>query len=255
MQLTVLGCSPSWPNPGGACSGYLVSSRRSNLLLECGPGTLGRLRQHLEVGKLDAIVVSHLHADHFLDLVPLRYGLRYGGLGGERQLKLLVPPGGATWLAGLGRALDGNERFFEDTFALAEYDPARELRVGSLAISFRRVQHYIPSYAVRLRDGATLVFSGDAAPCDALVEHAAGATVLLCEAAVRRPEPDRATPAERGHMTPAEAGQMARRAGVERLILTHYPADSADPDYAVREASATFDGTIERAVDGAVFSL
>ena len=92
LRLTVLGCSPAWANPGGACSGYLVSNGDDHVLVECGFGILSRLRQRLPLERLRAVVISHLHADHFMDLVPLRYGLKYGGLRGGATLPLIVPP-------------------------------------------------------------------------------------------------------------------------------------------------------------------
>lgn len=255
MQLTVLGCSPSWPNPGGACSGYLVRQREASLLLDCGPGTLGRLRQRVEVRQLSAVLISHMHADHFMDLVPLRYGLRFGNLGGADRLCVFVPPGGAGFLRGLGRALDGNGSFFADTYDLHEYDPATPLTFGELTVSFRRVKHYVPAYAMRLEGDRTLTFSGDAAPCPELVEHASGASTLLCEAAIRGPGDDRPDPAQRGHMSAAEAGQIAQGANVRQLVLTHYRVDPDDPDHIVAEAKRAFAGRVVRAVEGETYQV
>jgi len=254
LRLTVLGSGVAWANPGGACSGYLVSTGTTALLLECGPGTLGRLRALHDPGQLDAIIISHLHADHLLDLVPFRYGVKYGGLSDGRRPCLLVPPGGAGFLEGLGQALDG-PRFFSDVFDLAEYDPSATLTFGAMAVQFRAVQHYVPSYAMRITAGRTLAFSADAAPCDALIEHATGADVLLCESALRHLGEDQPDPARRGHLIPAEAGTIATRAGVGRLLITHAPLDPADPDRVAREARATFAGPVERVVDGKTYLI
>ena len=251
LILTVLGSSPSWPNPGGACSGYLLSAAGTRILVECGPGVAGRLLARVGLEELSAIVISHMHPDHFLDLVSLRQGIRHGGLGGESPPLVLLPPGGARALAELGRALNDNERFFSDTFRLDEYDPARVSRLGATTFAFRRVPHSAPCYAMRIEAGSTLAFSGDCGPSADLVEHARAADIFLCEAALESPEPPSAP---RSHLTPAEAGEIARRAGVRRLLLTHAPVDPRDPERPAREAATAFGGPIERVRDGADYS-
>lgn len=250
IQLTVLGSGVAWANPGGVCSGYLVQARRACILLECGTGTLGRLRAICDPAALDAVIISHLHADHLLDLIALRYGIKYGGLGGPHPLRVLLPPDGKQFLAGLGEALDRNPGFFSEVMALEEYAPAGRVEIGGLTIRLRRVQHYIPSHAMRFEAGNTLAYSADAAPCEALVDHARGADTLLCEAAIFSPNQDEQDSSKRGHLMPAEAGQIAQRAGVGRLLITHSPLDPADPDRAAREARSAFAGPVERVVDG-----
>jgi ribonuclease BN (tRNA processing enzyme) len=254
MRLTVLGSGVAWANPGGACSGYLVTAGGVSAMIECGPGTFGRLRGVCDPARLDAVIISHLHADHFLDLVPFRYGAKYGGLTGGRRLPVLVPPGGVETLARLGDALDGSD-FFSGVFDLSEYDPTTPLRLGDVTIRFRPVQHYVPSYAMRIEADRTLTFSGDSAPCDDLVEHARGSDVLLCEAACRTRADDQPDPARRGHLTADEAGAIAERAGVGRLLLTHAPLDPSDPDAAARAARACFSGPVERVVDGRCYVI
>jgi ribonuclease BN (tRNA processing enzyme) len=252
LRLTVLGSGVAWANPGGACSGYLVSAGDTNLLIECGSGTFGRLRAVHDPSRLDAIIISHLHADHMLDLVPFRYGVKYGGLSPGRRPCLLVPPGGADFLEGLGQALDGR-RFFADVFDVAEYRPSATLRFGDATVQLRPVQHYVPSYSMRITAGRTLTYSADAAPCQALIEHARDSDVLLCESALRHLGEDQPDPAKRGHHTPTEAGATATRAGVRRLLLTHSPLDPSDPGWAAREAHTTFAGPVERVVDGETY--
>ncbi len=249
LVLTVLGSSPAWPNPGSACSGYLVSAGSVHLLVECGPGVVGRLRAAVEIRDLSAVLISHMHPDHFLDLVPLRGTIKYGRLGDDRPLRVLLPPGGTTALSALGRALDGDDGFW-DVFDVGEYDPAAPTSFGALTVSFRRVQHYVPAYAMRIESGRVLTFSSDAAPTDDLVEHARDADALLCEHAIERAEDDSADPAQRGHMTAGEAGEVARRAGAGCLLLTHGKVDPADPDRAARDARSTFGGPVARVCDG-----
>jgi ribonuclease BN (tRNA processing enzyme) len=255
LRLTVLGASPAWANPGWACSGYLVSAGDDHILLDCGFGVLSRLRQQLPLDALRAVLVSHLHADHFIDLVSLRYGLKYGRLRTEPGLPLFVPPGGARFLAQLGEALDGDSEFFNGTYQLAEYDPNSELRLGTLQVSFSRVKHYIPAYAMAVSAGRRLVYSGDAAPCAALVDLARGADVLLCEAGITGPHEDDPNPSNRGHMTAREASQIASEAGVGRLLLTHYKADPDRQPGLRCMAGTAFEGQLEFVREGRVYTI
>ena len=131
----------------------------------------------------------------------------------------------------------------------------RSRTTGVLTITPRWVQHYVPSYAMRIEAGRALVFSADAAPCDELVEHAAGADVLLCESAILDRSQDVADPAQRGHMSAVQAGAVAAQAGVGRLLITHAPLDTSDPQRVVREAGTRFTGPIERVMDGRTYVI
>lgn len=255
FSVTVLGSGVAWANPGGVCSGYLVRAGTTALLMDCGTGTLGRLRAVFDPSQLDGIIISHMHADHFMDLVGLRYGTKYGRLGGAQPLLIYLPPGGIETLARLGQALDSSERFFADVFDLHEYDPAGSVTIGEATVTLRRVQHYIPSHAMRIETDRTLVYSADAAPCDALIEHAKDADVLLCEAAMLHHGQDEREPAKRGHLTASEAGMIARKADVGMLLLTHAPLELDDPGRAAREAATEFSGPVERVVDGKTYPI
>ena len=176
------------------------------------------------------------------------------GFRSERRLPVLLPTDGASTLAEIGRALSGNPKFFSDVYDLNEYDPESVIDLGACSVSFRRVAHFIPAYAMRIHtespaDGV-LTYSGDTGPCDELVEHARGANTLLCEAALRREEEADPRRDPRGHTSPREAGEMARWAGVKRLLLTHHWVDVADPHYGVREAASSFGGPVELVREG-----
>jgi ribonuclease BN (tRNA processing enzyme) len=255
LSLTVLGASPAWPSPGGACSGYLISRGSDHVLVECGFGVLARLRATLPLDQLAAIVVSHLHADHFMDLVPLRYGLKYGDLRADPRLALFAPPGARRFFADLGRALDGDSSFFDGIYCLEEYRPGTPLQIGSLRFDFRRVKHYIPSHAMAIGRERKLVFSADSAPCKALVEHASGADLFLCESALNGREEDDPASARRGHMTAVEAAETAREAGVGRLLLTHYHSDSERNEKMLAKASAAFGGPTQLAEEGRSYQV
>jgi ribonuclease BN (tRNA processing enzyme) len=249
FTVTVLGASPAWTNPGGACSGYLLSSGGDHVLVECGFGILGRLRERVDLNRLLGVVISHLHADHFMDLVPLRYGLKYGRLREEPGLPLYGPPGATEFLATLGRALDGDVHFFDATYRLHEFEPGTPLQVGPFRFEFQRVKHFVPSFAMAVRAGRKLVYSGDAAPCPALVEHARDADLFLCEAANDSLQDDDPNPKNRGHMTAAEAADLAAKSGARRLLLTHYRSMSPR-EAALSEARSIFGDSVEYVEEG-----
>ncbi len=222
MKLTVVGSSPAWPNPGSAHSGYLVEGP-GRLLLDCGPGVLGRLREHEGWPRLDAIAITHFHLDHFGDLVPWALGRLFGP--GERLPKpqLFVPPGGVSVL---DEAADrfGTRDMFENTFAISEYTGGATFRAAGFDVTPIRVPHYtIEAYAFRVTDGAVvLAYSGDCGPSDALVEVARDADLFLCEATLLDGESE-----PRGHLSFGEAVATYDAAGARRLLVTHRPAEHA----------------------------
>ena len=207
FALTILGAGPAGPNVGGACSGYLVREDDTAVLVDCGSGIAGRIAEHLPPSHLHGVVISHLHPDHYFDLVPLYYILKFG-YGPPRpaalgpRLPLHVPPGGRAFLDRFGQLIADRSAMLEDVFEVCEYPsaPAGAVRIGSLQLSFHRVQHYVLSHAMRIRaaSGRTLVFSSDVGPCDGLIEAARGADLLLCESALLDPAQDEADPARRG---------------------------------------------------------
>jgi ribonuclease BN (tRNA processing enzyme) len=254
VRITVLGKSPAWQDAGGACSGYLVESATTRLLLDCGPGVFGKLRAACDYAEVDAVVLTHLHADHFLDLVPfasaLAYGPRWARAPAPRP-PLHAPPGGRERFAALCTVVGMSPTHIDGRFAVREYDPAEQLEVGDLRVRFQPVPHYVPANAVDVADGSgRFTFGADCGPSEALVAFAAGTDLLLVEAAVT--EPDDGEP--RGHMTPAEAGEHGRRAGARRLVVTHI-SDELDLDGALAAASEAYGDRAELAAEGAVYEL
>ena len=225
MTLTVLGASASCPDANDACSGYLVRQGETALLLDCGTGTIATLRREIDFGQLTAILISHFHPDHFLDLIPMRYGLRYAVRtdrdAGPIRPRLLVPPGGHAYLADLGTALRQNPGFFSEAFRLEEYNPATTIDLDGITISFQRTTHDEPTWAMALtgRDGARLVYTADTKESAEVERLAAGADLLLCESTY----PSGAdTDGSGHHLSSRQAGDLARRAGARRLMLTHF---------------------------------
>jgi ribonuclease BN (tRNA processing enzyme) len=264
MRLTVLGKSPSWQDAGGACSGYLLEEDGVTVLLDCGNGVFSKLRRYRDYTRVDAVLISHLHADHFLDLVPFAYALTYAprqqpvpvdrwpGTSSPACPRLIAPPRARDIFRRVVGAW-GSEDLIEKAFALEEYEESSLPEVGPLRFSFRLVPHFQETFAICVRSangGGRLVFGADSRPTEELVQFARGADLLLIEATLPRPE----RTGKRGHLTPREAGEHGRDSGVRRLVLTHI-SDELDQLWARKEAAAVFDGPVEVAQEGAVYSL
>lgn len=264
MQITVLGKSPSWQDAGGACSGYLVSDGDTRLLLDCGNGVFAKLREQIEYTNIDAVLVSHLHADHILDLIPYSYALTYaprqqpvpvGGYPGTdhpARPRLIAPSGARRCFRQLVGSW-GNEDLVERAFAIEEYDAGSAVEVGTLRVRFQEVPHFTTTFAIDFTstNGAgRFTYSADCRPSEDLVRIARDTDLLIVEATLPRPE----RTGDRGHMTPAEAGEHARRAGAHRVVLTHI-SDELNADWAREEGSAAFGAPVEVAHEGAVYEV
>ena len=265
MRLTVLGKSPAWQDAGGACSGYLVEDGDTTVLVDCGNGVFGKLRERCDYLDVDAVVISHMHADHTLDLVPYAYALTYSprqqplpvGPHDGREVParpvLHAPPGAAETLRQICSAWNCPE-LIEHAFHLREYDPAESVTVGNLVFTFGLVPHYIPTYAIRMTSGGgsgpCITYGADCRPNDAIVAFAQDSDLLILEATLARPERN----GERGHLTGVEAGDHARRAGARRLVITHIP-DEIDQQLAHEDAGRAFGGQTDLATEGAVFEV
>jgi ribonuclease BN (tRNA processing enzyme) len=212
VKLTVVGCSPAWPNPGGVHSGYLVECNGSKLLLDCGPGVLARLRVDGTWPAIDAIAVSHCHLDHVGDLVAWTWGQLVGPGAGATSPQLWLPPGGRREVAALA------ERFTE-VFDVMEYDDGDPFDAAGCRVTPRVVRHGdATAFGFRIEgDGATLAYSGDSGPTPALVDLARDADLFLCEATLAEDDPFDA------HLTADQAASAFTQSGARRLLLTHRP--------------------------------
>jgi len=247
VRLTVVGSSPSWPNPGEASSGYLVDTSGGSLLLDCGNGVLGRLRALRDTGPT-AIVLSHLDPDHISDLWSVMFGVSYGPLDWPATT-LFTPPGGRVVLSEILDAFGFTIGHLERAITVREYRTTEPLAVAGATLRFARTRHSAHSYATRIADGdGTLVFTGDASLTPGLVEHARGADLLLAEAtfALLPPAP------EGVHMTASQTAGLTRDAGVGRLVLTHLAAE--DREGSLETARMIFPAT-ELALPGATFEV
>jgi ribonuclease BN (tRNA processing enzyme) len=264
VRVTVLGKSPSWQDADGACSGYLVEDGETCVVLDCGNGVFAKLRRYRDYTEVDAVVISHLHADHFLDLVPFSYALTYAprqqpvpvdrwpGTDNPARPRLVVPRGAADKFRRVVGAW-GNEDLIENAFALEEYEPGAVVDVNGLRFRFQEVPHFTETFAIDITSSngdGRFTFGADCRPGEELVEVARDTDLLMVEATLPRPE----RTGIRGHLTPGEAGEHARRAGARRVVLTHI-SDELDELWARREAETAFGGSVTVAREGAVYEV
>jgi len=262
MELEVIGCVTTAPTAQEACSAYLVSEGDTRVLLDCGPGSLQRLMER-QSGRLalDAIVVTHLHQDHCLDLLPaagvVLLQRRTASGASTGKMPLLVPPSGRQCLQSLAAVFEapGQGEFrdsFRHAFEIEEYAQPSQVKVGALTLHFSApLNHEVPCSAIRAEhQGKSICYSGDTAPCSAIVEHAAGCDVFLCEATFPHPMTNR----QYLHLCPEEAGDIARTSGVKQLVLTHFVRSVPEWHEQMKQAATTaYLGPVETASRGKRF--
>jgi ribonuclease BN (tRNA processing enzyme) len=224
VRLTVVGSSPAWPNPGGAQSGYLVEDGDRRLLLDCGPGVIARLRAlDGRWPRIDAVVITHWHLDHWGDLVPWVWGNMVGPGKGKERPELWVPPEGRERLRDFGSQL-GWDDMFEQTFVINDYPESEPVQVAGFTLVASRLPHYtLLTFGLRVTNGRhSLAYSGDSGPDDALAELARDVDLFVCEATLERGDLDGKP---RGHLSAEEAVAAFEASGARRLLLTHRPGE------------------------------
>jgi ribonuclease BN (tRNA processing enzyme) len=240
------------PRPGGTCSGYLLEEAGTRILLDCGTGVYSRLQHHLHPFDLDAIFISHMHADHFFDLVPFRYALIYTLKRPRSEpLSLWLPPGATATLESFARSFGAPPDFFGGVFAMREYEHGQSISIGGLTVEVVRMEHFIPSFGMRVGGNGVLAYSADTSMCTAAVEVAKGADLFLCEATAQESTYDQT---RTGHLSAADAGRAATAADVPFLLLTHIWHE-LDPRVSLEEAREQFGGRLEVAVEGKVYEV
>ena len=227
IELTVLGCSGSYGAPaGGACSGYLVRAGGMTVWLDCGNGTLAALQRHADPADLDAVVITHQHPDHCVDLYGLhvlnKYGLERLGL------PVYAPEGVDAGMLGLVGDWGG-------AFDWREVGDGSTEKIGPLALSFLRTDHPPPTVAVEIaHDDHRLVYTSDTGPGWSVEAFAERADLVLSEATYQHG--DIRSPL---HISARQAGERARAASARRLMLTHlWP--TLDPAVTAAEGSEAF---------------
>ncbi len=247
FRLTVLGAGPAWSDrPGSSGASYLVQTGSTSILLDLGQGSFPRLAQAIEPGALDAVLITHLHPDHFIDLVPLRHYLAY-------QLR---PPGsvrviGPSGLADRIDALHDRPGFAATTLACEAW-PTMPFRIGDLAVEAARVTHTEDSHAVRLgrSDGSGLVYSGDCGRATDLAPLIRPGDALLVEVSFGVGP----VPAGSFHLDAPAIAELATATRPGRVLLTHLQMglDRTEP---VRIVAAAFDGPVALVEPGDVFDF
>jgi ribonuclease BN (tRNA processing enzyme) len=254
MRLTVIGCSGSFAGPESAASCYLVEApdpadpaRTWRILLDLGSGAFGALQRYVDPDAVDAVFFTHLHPDHCLDLCGFYVLRKYHPHGALPRIPVWGPAGVAARMA---RAYD----LPVETGMAAEFEfheHAGAVEIGPFLVEPLRVAHPVPAYAFRVTAGGrTLAYTGDSGPCDALDRLATGADLLLAEASFRHGQdnPDDL------HLTGRQAGEVAARTGVPRLVLTHVPPWYAVAD-ALDEAAEVYDGHLTAAAPGVTYLI
>jgi ribonuclease BN (tRNA processing enzyme) len=248
FEIEVLGSEPAWPSAMRASSGYLVRTAQGKVLLDCGTGVFARLRGVIPPEELTAIVISHLHFDHWVDLLPFRYYLNYETRPKVRPA-LHFPPGSVEKMQTIGEQVDPGPRFFSGVFSTSEYDPRTRLHIADLCITFRKTRHPINTYAFRLVcEGRTVVYSSDTGWDESLADFVRDTDLFICDANWGAGEGNRDI-----HLSAAEAGRLATLAGARKLLLSHL-AESEAHD-AVLAARREYRGPVEYAVAGQIYRL
>ncbi|HEY9242813.1 MAG TPA: MBL fold metallo-hydrolase [Streptosporangiaceae bacterium] len=248
MRLTVVGCSGSIPGPDSPASCYLLEEQGFRLVLDLGSGALGPLQRHAPLTGIDAICLSHLHADHCLDLCPLWVAQVYAPDGPRPRIPVSGPDGTPERL---DRAYGVTEEpGMAGAFDFGTLQPGTR-QIGPFEITLARMNHPVETYGFRIAAGGRVIaYSADTGPSDALVSLARDAELLLCEASFLD------GPGLPGnlHMTAKQAAQHATRAGVGHLMLTHL-APWNDRERSRAEAAAGFGGQLTLATTGLVADL
>lgn len=249
MDLTVVGCSGSFPSADSACSCYLVEADGYRLVVDLGNGALGALQRHTGLYDVDAVLLSHLHADHCIDLCAYYVARNYRSGGCPDPLPVHGPAGTAERLA---RAYDDIDEHQGMKHVFDFHDVTEGVfTLGPLTVTAARVAHPVEAFGFRIEyDGRSLTYTGDTGPCPRLAELAAGTDLLLSEAAFTHGE--QAPPDV--HLTGREAGELARDARAGRLVLTHIPPWT-DPQRNAADAASAYAGPVTLARPGDVYRV
>lgn len=250
MRLTILGTGTARPVGDSAQSGVLVESGETKILFDIGSGVASQVEARMNAADLSALLVGHFHADHWIDIGPLRYRFPWAEAA-PRPLPVYLPPGGRDKLTHLAAAINERPAFFEAAFAITEYDTDLHIEIGGFVIVPHAVGHYIPAWSMDITGpgGERVVYAGDMGPSEMVVDLARGADLLILEATLENGAFD---DARRGHLDTGEAIDHVRRAGVPKGLLVHYHSERR----AVIAAQCAASGVpVEPAVPGMVVDV
>ncbi len=248
MQLTVLGCAGTFPGPDSPCSSYLVEHDGFRLVIDMGAGSLGQLQKHIGLLDVDAVFVSHLHADHCIDLVAYSYARRYHPDGVPTRLPVYGPAGTCARICGAFEAAPIGGLL--DVYDFHEVEPGA-LQIGPFAVTTAVTNHPIECHAIRLEAGGrSLTYSGDSGESEPLIELARDTDLFLCEASWQH-APDNPPGI---HLSGRQAGEHATRADAKNLLLTHVVAWS-DSAAVLAEAREAYGGAVSLAACGTTYQV
>jgi ribonuclease BN (tRNA processing enzyme) len=250
VRITVIGCSGSFPGPDGPASCYLLEAEGFRLLLDLGSGAVGALQQHASLDDIDAVSLSHHHADHCLDICPFWVARTYDPHTRYPRIPVYGPEGTARRMAqayGLDEDPGMTEAFDFVTLARGKRE------IGPFQVTLAHMNHPVETFGFRVEhSGRVLAYSADTGTCPALVDLASHADVLLCEASYLSgpdPMPDM-------HLTARQAAEHAARAGAGQLILTHLvPWNHQERTLAEACEFSSFGGPISLAAPGRIIDV
>jgi len=251
MRITVLGCWAPYPRTGGNCSGYLLQDGGAYILLDAGNGTFSHLGQFANHEDLRAAAITHLHPDHYADLYCLRHAVEISRREGRRYrpVKLFLPAQPAAIFEEFASYQEAFEVTAIESLPEEKVPPgvlARRAEVGQVCLYFLPVPHLIPAYAIGVDGSGYFVYSGDMAPTEEMAAFAEKASIFFCEASGL----DKDKEVFRNiHMTARQAGEMAKKARVKQLILTHFYPEY-DLELLRAQAEESFGKKVELVLEG-----
>jgi ribonuclease BN (tRNA processing enzyme) len=240
VTVTVLGCDASYPSAGGACSGYLVQSGSTSVWMDAGTGTMANLQRFVDIDRLDGVVISHAHPDHWTDLLVYHHLVKYYRV--RERVPVYSPR----------RVLELFEASNRDAPPLDWHvvDDSSEVRIGGMTFTFSRTDHPVETLAIRAEGlGAAVAYSADTGPAWSLSSLGDGIGLALVEATL-----DAEHEGVVQHLSGRQAGSTADEAGVRALVLTHIdPGISRDRQ--AEAAKDTFRGPVSLATVGARYEV
>ena len=240
LKVTVLGCSGSYANAGGACTGFLVQSPQANVWLDPGPGTFANLQDHICLSDLTAIVLSHEHADHWLELPVVYNAIRH------YVLCEPIPVFGTMGTFSLARKMCED---IEESFRCNVISNKSSTVIADQEWRWSRTDHYVETLASRVEVGdSSMVFSADTGPEWDITQLGSGIDLLIAESTfLSHREKEKIL-----HLSARQAGMMAQHADVSHLVLSHL-APGEEPSRHLQEAGEVFAGEISLACVGKEF--
>ena len=213
MKLTVLGKYGPFPAAGGACSGYLVEKENTKVLIECGSGVFSRLQQVCPINELSGIILSHLHSDHMSDIMILRYALdswNAQGLSEDVPVPLYAP----------GNPVEEyNRLYYKNVYQITPIHAGMQLKFGELTFLFQEMTHPVQSFGMVISDGIKrIAYTGDTNYNDKIVPFVRDVNLFIADTGLLYK--DKTGPGV-PHLTALEAGIIASKAEVEKMMLSH----------------------------------